>query len=445
MLNWFLIIGYILIVILIGYISSRKKTEEGFMISKRNLGTIALAGTIAASLIGGNALITYSAFIFKWGIAILWGLVGFAFGMWILGKIGNKLKKQGKRYYTLPDFFYDRYGKNTGLIVAAIVIFWFSIILLIQYIAGGKIISSLVGLPYWFSVLIMGAVVFIYSFLGGFKAVVKTDIFQYLLFIVLAAFVGFSMIKGKAIEPSQFNIMNFGIGKTIAFILIGAATIFTGPDMWQRVYAARNKKSIIRGLILATIAVLIGFSVIGMIGMAARSAFPQIVPEEAFIYGIKSLLPVQFLGLVFILLFAVIMSTLDTVLFVLATNFSEDIMVKNINPKIDKVKYTKIGMFLFAFLLMIIAIFVQDIISIALAFASLGLVFAPTIIGAFFYKKELKPKAIHLSLIIGLIAVLIVLFSGFISPETSVVSLPVAIVFLLIGQVIFKRKSIKVI
>ena len=248
------------------------------------------------------------------------------------------------------------------------------------------------------------------------------------------------MVQGRTIPASHFNFMSFGIGKTIAFILLGAATIFTGPDMWQRVYAARNKKVIVKGLALATVATLVAFFAIGMIGLAA-SATVNIPSEEALIYGISNLLPKSLLGLTFVLLFAVVMSTLDTLLFVLATNFSEDIVRKNINENINKVKYTRIGMFIFAFLLMIIAIFVQNVVSLGLAFASLGLVFAPIILGAFFYKKQLKNKAIQLSLATGFISVILVLSMGIIGPETSVVSLPTAFLFLIIGQLIWKRSK----
>jgi len=97
--------------------------------------------------------------------------------------------------------------------------------------------------------------------------------------------------------------------------------------------------------------------------------------------------------------------------------------------------------FIFAFLMMLIAVFVKDIITIALAFISLGLVFAPAIIGTFFFKARLKNKAIQLSLVTGVISVLIVLFAGFIGPETSTISLPVSTVFLIAGQYIWKNSK----
>ncbi len=437
-INWTLIAVYFLIVLLIGFISSRRKSSEDYMIRKRELGTFALAFTIAASMIGGNTLITYTALIYEYGIAILWGFTGIAFGLWILAKIGKKLKEKGKIYYTMPDFYFDNYGRKTGLIVTVIAIFWYSMVLLVQYIVGGEIISALVDIPYWASVLIMGLIVFIYSYLGGFNAVVRTDVFQYLLFIILAVFEGISMIRGKIIEPSQFNIMSFGIGKTIAFFILGITVIVVGPGMWQRVYAARDKKVIAQGFSIATVALLLAFLAIGMIGMAAATT-PDIPAEESLLYGVKNLLPARFLGLTFILLFAVIMSSLDTVLFVLATNFAEGIVIKNINPAFDRVKYTRAGMFIFALILMLIAIFVQDVVSIGLAMLSLGLAFVPVIVGTFFFKKQLKRKAVQLSSIVGFVAVLVVLFMGFIGPETSAVSLPVATIFLIIGQLIWRK------
>ncbi len=439
-LNVILIILYLVIVLAIGYFSSRKESKEDFMIGRRQLGPVALALTIAATFIGGNSLVTYSAFIYDFGIAVVWGLVGVTIGMTVLAFIGKKLKEQKKKYLTVSDFFEDRFGKNTALVVGLIILFWYSVVLLVQFIAGGKIIESLLGMPYWIAILIMGATVFIYSFMGGFKATVKTDVFQYLLFIVLAFLVGIFLIKGKTFVPSTFNIMNMGVGQSIAFVFLGGVTVFTGADMWQRVYAAKSKKAIKKGITIATILVLLGLVAIGTIGLAA-STIPGLLPQDAFIGGLSSMLPPQFIGVTFVLLFAVIMSSIDTLLFVLATGFSEDIVRKNFNPNINKVKFTKIGMLIFSVVLMLIAIFVQDIVTLGLAFTSLGLAFAPVIIWAFFFKKQPHPKAVSLSLITGLAAVIILVIAGMVGPETSMVSLPVALIFIFIGQLIWRKKK----
>lgn len=439
-LNIFLIILYLVIVLAIGYFSSKRESKDDFLIGRRKLGVVGLALTIAATMIGGNSLVTYTSFIYEFGIAIAWGLIGLLFGLVILALIGRKLKDTGKNYLTLSDFFEHKFGRKTALFVTVIVVFWYLVILLIQFIAGGKIIESLLGFPYWIAILIMGLTVFVYSFLGGFKAVVKTDAFQYLLFVVLALFLGFALIKGRTFAPSSFNVMNFGIVQSIAFVILGAATIFTGPDMWQRVYAAKSKKIISKGVLISGILIVLGLIAIGMIGLSA-STIPGLEPQDAFIQGLTNLLPPGFLGITFVLLFAVIMSTLDTLLFVLATSFSKDVVINHFNPKVDKVKYTKVGMLVFSVIAMLIAIFVQDIVSLGLAFISMGLVFTPVIIWAVFFKKLPDSRSVILSLVTGVLAVIIVLSAGMIGPETSVVSLPVALVFIFLGQLIWRKKK----
>ncbi|MCK4293811.1 MAG: hypothetical protein KAY65_11480 [Planctomycetes bacterium] len=149
------------------------------------------------------------------------------------------------------------------------------------------------------------------------------------------------------------------------------------------------------------------------------------------------MLPSGLLGLGLVVLFAVIMSTLDTMLFIVSMNISQDVVshYKRLSKE-TLVKTTRYSVFILAFVGVLIAIFVQNIITVGLALTGIGLTLAPTIIASFYW--DLKKRAVFVSVLGGLVSIAIILAAGIIGPETSVISLPVSGVFLLAGQKLFK-------
>ena len=69
----------------------------------------------------------------------------------------------------------------------------FILFLLNQLIAGTHILVAVSDFTYEYALLISASVVLIYLILGGFKSVVKTDVFQYLVFFFLVVLIGFNM------------------------------------------------------------------------------------------------------------------------------------------------------------------------------------------------------------------------------------------------------------
>jgi len=439
-IDTFLIISYFVIIILIGLFAVRKQTTEGFLISNRKLSSFPLVSTIVASLIGGNAIVVFTAAIFLYGISAFWGFIGLSCGCLCLIFVTKKIKSiaDEKKFYTLSDFFYEKYGKSVGLLIAFTITLTFFILLLIQIIAGSILLSKIIGLSYVLSVFIVTAVVFLYLLAAGFKAVVRTDIFQSFAILIPLLIIAIFLSTGKGISISEFNPLRSGF-MSISFFLYGLITVTIGADMWQRIYAGANFKTIKKSLIISAVTLpVIGIGV-SMIGFAAKANFPNILSEEALIYGISYLLPVGLSGLALVVLFAAIMSTIDTITFVLATNFSRDFVSRlktEETSKKDLVTLTRLGIFIFITLALVIALFYSNIINIALSLASMTFVLAPTIIGSLYIK--LKRNAILLSISSGLFYTFLMVFLGFIRPETITVSLFISLTSLVIGQKILK-------
>lgn len=438
-IDLFAILVYFFVLVFLGFVSSRKQTGEGFLIADRKLNCWNLIATICASFLGGGVLIAFTAYVYQFGLSAIWFFTGISAGLLIFLFFYKKLKSLAdeKKFYTLSDYFYLRYGKRVGLLSAIIIFIWAFCLILMQLIAGGRVLATISGFSYQTSVLIMGMVVFIYLVLGGFRAVVKTDIFQYLIVLLLGFVIILPLKRDLQLLPEQLGLMRMGLSQSIAFLFIGAFNVVVSADLWQRIYAAKNPRHAKIGIIGSAVLIIIIGLILSVIGLAAKNNFPDIVPDEALVYGISRLLPSGLLGLGLVVLFAVIMSTLDTMLFIVSMNISQDVVshYKRLSKE-TLVKTTRYSVFILAFVGVLIAIFVQNIITVGLALTGIGLTLAPTIIASFYW--DLKKRAVFVSVIGGLVSIAIILAAGIIGPETSVVSLPVSAVFLLAGQKLFK-------
>mgnify|MGYP003965487235 FL=1 len=442
MIDIFLVVGYFIIVLFIGIYASRKESKEGFLIGERKMGTLSLSSSISASLLGGGILVAYAAYVYQYGMSAMWLFLGLAVGLVMLLLYGKKIKHfaDRKQLYTISDYFKELYGKSTGLVTTLVIILVFIFMVVIEFIAGGKMLSSMFGTSYAFAVLIMAIIILVYLILGGFKSVVKTDAFQYLIALLFGIIITFVLFGKTTLPLKEFSLGTMGWGNSIAFVIIGAFAVFAAADMWQRIYAAKSVKVAKKSMGWAILLVLIFGFIIAIVGIAAKVNFSGLNPQDAMVYGLSNLLPTGILGLGLVLLFAAIMSSIDTGLFILGMGISKDITgsFKTITKE-KLVRITRYSIFCFVVLTVLISLFFQNVVSIALVFASINLALIPALIGSFHF--NLKGKAVFWSILIGLISVPIALpFLG-VTPESAVISLPVALIVLLVGQAIFKKNK----
>lgn len=441
-LDIILVILYFIIVLIIGIYTVKRQSKEDFLIAERKLGPMSLSASIAAGFIGGGFLVAYVSYVYQFGIAALWVFVGIVLGFFLLLIYHKRLKELADReeFYTISDYFKYKYGKNVGIISAVAIILYFLFFLIMEFIGGGRILAEILGIPYYVSILIMAVVILFYLGLGGFKSVVKTDVFQYFIILLFVIVIGVFMVSGTSMPQKEFSIGAMGIGTSIAFVILGAFSTFMAPDLWQRVYAAKNARTAKKSLYYSSGLIFVAGFVVALVGIVAKVNFPNIMSDEALVYGLSNLLPAGILGLGLVMLFAAIMSSVDTGLFVLGMSISEDITRAKIDlTKSQLIKITRFSIIGFTILSILIAIFVQNIISVALAFASISLCLIPSLLGSFHFR--LKRKAVFISILTGIISVILILSLGYISPESSVISLPVSLVFLIIGQIVFKGKK----
>jgi SSS family solute:Na+ symporter len=430
---------YIAVVVIIGIISSRKETEDGFMIADRNVKGFQLAATMSAGFFDGAILGFYFAYLYQYGASAIWLFLGGFIGLYIFRKYAPRIKEKADQLqvYTMAEYFFRLFGRRNGIMFTIFLVIQFFMLLVVNLIVSGKVLSSIFPLSYTVSVLIGGAIVLSYLLLAGLKAVIKTDIFQLLIMLIMSIGVGGFLITRTHIPTADLNLFQLGWGNIIGLVILAVVTAAVAPDLWQRIMASRDSREAKKGIgYAAFILVILGVTV-GIMGLATKQFFPDIRPEDALVTGFKNLLPFGLSALGMVLLYAVSLSSSDTITFVLSSIFTRDF--KNYTARYSEQSMKRMTRFFMVILILLavtLAASYQGIVQIALSLGSLNAALFPVVLGSFYW--TLKERAVYWSLLLALISVLILFFAKQLTPETAILSLPVSLVSLLVLQKILK-------
>jgi Na+/proline symporter len=238
--------------------------------------------------------------------------------------------------------------------------------------------------------------------------------------------------------PEQINFTSVGGSYIIIFLLLGIFSVLSSADIWQRIFAAQDIKTARNASFLSAGLFFIFGTVLTIIGMAAKNNFPNIQPEEALYYGLFQLIPLSLLGIVIVFVLAAIMSTIDTELFYLSSSISKDFLYnKNNNSEEILAKNIRKYILVLAIISVFTAIFFSNILLIIFGIVSLSLSISPALIASFFWK--MKNNAVFISMLSGVISLILLVITGNFNADNAIITLPVAIIFLIIGQIVFKN------
>jgi len=440
-LDFILILIYFIVLLVIGYLTSRKESKEDFLIGERKLGSLSTMATINASKTG-SILMIFVALVFLWGFSALWYFIGMVLGVIIFLPFALKLKENSKhRFYTLADYFKYNFGKKAAVFASLLTIFIMFGFLILNLIAGTKIFVFFTSWPFWICSIIMIVIVMFYLLLGGFKAVVKTDILQYSAMIFILAMLALILFKGALIPASEWYFFRADIGTMLGFFIIGTLFPFASPDMWQRVYSSKDKRTLRNGILSAALVYAVFAFLLGLVALTVKAQFPGIDPDLALIHGFGNLLPAGLLGLALVLLFSAIMSSIDTYIFTAASAAVQDFF------KLDKkktVKYIRNTILIMSVLALIIAILIHSLVIGSYIFVSFMVILAVAVISTWI-KKTIKQRTLIIEMIVGVIGLavflIISLLKGYIEPTIVLVALASSIVGLIIGRIVslFKK------
>jgi sodium/proline symporter len=237
------------------------------------------------------------------------------------------------------------------LIAGGLTVFLLGVYVLAQFIAGGKGMALVTGLPYSLALLIAVCVILLYTFLGGYLAVAFTDFFQSLVMIVGVVWIAIAALvevgglgaANRAIaelDPTLLSVWGRGLGYEGQWgIALGAVLIFSigymgWPHVLTRHMAMERPATARRAGAYATGWNLLFVSTPYLIGILAIVILPELSDPEMAIFEVAGqLLPTAVTGLVMAAIMAAIMSTADSLLLQTGSIASRDLYQRFINPE----------------------------------------------------------------------------------------------------------------
>lgn len=440
---------FLLFMLILGIRASRGVTLNGFFVHNRNVKKFLLILTSFSTFIGGGTIIGIINFGYSKGLLPVIMGIAFAIGFWLVGAIAPVIKEKTKNLYTLPQFLESIYDKKTSFIASLVNLVAYFFLTAVQFVALGTFFKLILGWEMLASIMLAGLILVIYTSLGGLISEFYTDYFQAFFMLLAIPFILFFLIKqiGNISLIPQDLVGQFLITKDLLFIIVAflfwAPSLMVSMDVWQRIFAAKDKKTAMHSMQISGFIILAIFVIFTLIGILARILFPNINPELVAPTLVVKLLPKGLLGLGLIAILAALMSTADSMLIVTGVTLTKDIYKRWINKKAsdkNQLKFARASTFVVGLVAILIGLKFQNIIAlIGNALSSLTILL-PAVIGGLFWRKANHHAAFY-SIFIGFILLILSLFTIFKNtPQGAVIpSTIIATIIFILGSLKSKR------
>lgn len=346
---------YLVFIMYIGVRSYKKvDTDEDFFTAKRSFGPFVLIATVCATTLGGSSMMGRAGLGYTNGIECLMTALPYTIGMFLFAGYAGRIFDVGAKHNisSIPGLFGYRFGNKAKIVVAAMIAFAMMGTVASQVTATATIIKLFgtnIGISYEMAAVIATIVFIIYTSASGLFGVVYTDVIQ---FIVLSVFVyllvpisSISSVGGLGEFLSHIDtsyLVPHVDGRIAADIVSYLVITMAGAEMWQRAFAAKNRKAAKRGMFFGTIVYVVCVSMVLVMALAAQQLIPNVqetygstdavIPALATTY-----LPAGLSGLALAGILSVMMSTADSYLLVSVQTVVSDIG-KTLKPKMDSKK-----------------------------------------------------------------------------------------------------------
>ncbi|MCK5878589.1 MAG: hypothetical protein KAH24_02350, partial [Holophagae bacterium] len=239
----FWILGVYLVVLTLYSIAfvSRSRTEADFFVSGRQLGTFTLSLTIAATTIGGSAVVVTWTLIRRYGV---WGIapdIAGGVGLCLLGAwLAARVRRTEK--LTLPELLKAHFPPHLVKLLATAIVLAQLAWLALSF----RSLQIVAGLGPW-ELAVIGSLAWTYAFIGGQWSVSRTDILQF--GILVGGFLFAAISGGKPHIPEMGHV-----GLPLAYLV--ALMFFShliGPDVFAKVFSSADESSASRGTVIAGI------------------------------------------------------------------------------------------------------------------------------------------------------------------------------------------------
>jgi SSS family transporter len=324
------------------WLGSRSQGLKGYFLGERNIPAWAVMISIVATETSTATFLSVPGVAYRGNFTYLQLAFGYLLGRMIVATVLLPAYFRGQ-IFTAYQLLNDRFGGSTRTTASILFLVARSLGDGLRLYLAATVLKHLTEWSTETAIVAVAAITVVYTFLGGMKAVIWTDVIQFSVYI-LGALVALMILAGKlpggwselvetARAAGKFRLLDFSFDLTRPFTfwagLIGGMVLNTathGADqmMVQRYLSARSQRQAATALVASGFVILAQFAFFLGIGVSLW-VFYRVFPvsaavgsasaglgssDETFTYFIVHYLPTGVLGLVIAAIFSAAMGTL---------------------------------------------------------------------------------------------------------------------------------------
>jgi solute:Na+ symporter, SSS family len=332
-----IIFVYLIAVLFVGVWAGRGvKNMADYAVAGKSFGTMAIFATLSASFIGGGFSMGNAEKVFLVGVSNIIALWGFSLKEILVAKYIAPNIQNYPHAISVGDIMEPAYGKEARIFAGVFGVILSAGILGAQIGAIGYIFNLFLDLSRTSGIILGLGIVIIYATVGGMRAVVWTDIMQFIVLVVgipVSLYFGVQYVGGWSaviakVPPEHLMISTeptalISLVSLFLTFLLGETLV---PPYVQRLLIGKNNINVRRGTLLSGVFSIPFFATTGLIGLVALVMNPSIDANLAMPYVIQESLSPLWQGVVIAAIVSIIMSSADSFLNAAAIAFSNDIM-----------------------------------------------------------------------------------------------------------------------
>jgi SSS family transporter len=317
------------------WLGSQSKGLKGYFLAESDIPAWAVMISIVATETSTATFLSVPGVAYRGDFRFLQLAFGYLLGRVVVATVLLPAYFRGE-IFTAYQLLQDRFGGTTRTAASLLFLVARSLGDGLRLFLAATVLQHLTGWSTGSAIVAVATITLVYTFLGGMRAVIWTDVIQFSVYIggaIIALFIlvgklpgGWSELTETARSAGKFRLLDFSFDLTYPFTfwagLIGGMVLNTathGADqmMVQRYLSARSQKQAAMALVASGFVILAQFSLFLLIGVslwvfygAFRALGASISSDERFTYFIVHYLPTGVLGVVIAAIFSAAMGTL---------------------------------------------------------------------------------------------------------------------------------------
>jgi SSS family transporter len=357
----------------------RTRGIADYYVGGRAMGGIALGISFFATYSSTNSFVGFAGQAYSYGVAwlllapcaVLFCLIAWA---WIAPRLRRFTEQLDS--VTIPDFIGFRFDSLAARVAAAVIVLFASFLYMTAVFKGvGTLLATFLDVPYAAAIIIVFVIVVMYTAAGGFISVVKTDVVQGIVMFLgaillfwgtVAAAGGIGSFFAVAREAQTAPLFSWSTAMPFPVLLgimvAGTMKFIVEPRQLSRFYALEDERAGRRGMVVSTASFLLVYALLVPIGIYAHRILGHDVADTDVIVPTLLASTTVFhpavAAFLVISMIAAAMSSLDSVLLVMASTCERDLVSRwNVAPtEQDAVNRTRWYVVAFALITALIAL-----------------------------------------------------------------------------------------